>query len=109
MLKDWLLSFVAKQYLKRKILPYGHMTSLHIDTENKKIAVTAELKGEASAIELEVSYLLTEEDGKLLLKVTGLQSSREWVTELAKAYLPMLPVNLPVPDKVAPLLRVLKV
>ncbi len=109
MLKDWLLSHFAHWLIGRHFTPYGHMTSFHIDTENKKIALTADLKGEASPIELEISYLLREEAGQTVLNVTGLTASREWVTELARAYLPLLPVNLPVPEKVAPILRVLKV
>ncbi len=73
------------------------MTSFHIDTHNKKISFSAELRGEPSPIEIEVHYARHETDGNQTIEITGIGISREWMNDLANAMLRQHPQKFPIP------------
>ncbi len=100
-MKDKLLSIFGEWLIERHLLPYGRMTSFHIDTENKTILVTAELRGEASPIEVNAHYTRSEENGNQSIEITGVKISREWMNDLANALLKQSPQKIMVPPGLA--------
>jgi hypothetical protein len=109
-MKDWLLSHFGHWLINRHLKPYGNMTSFQIDTENKKIFLSADLRGEASCIEITASYATSEIGGQTHLSVTRVESSREWLTDLANSYLAANPFAAPVPPGVlSAAVRILKI
>ncbi len=96
-MKDWIVSLVVKSQLASYIAPFGKMTSFHIDTANKKITVSLELRGEQSPIDAEVGYDLQENSGNLNIRITEIKTSREWLTELANETLKKFPEGIQIP------------
>jgi hypothetical protein len=96
--KDWLLSIFGEWLLKKRIAPYGHMTTFHIDTQNKKITLSAELRGETSPIDIQIDYARHDDaTGAQEIEVKDVHISREWMNELAKSMLQQFPQRIPVP------------
>lgn len=96
--KDWLLSIFGEWLLKKRISPYGHMTTFHIDTQNKKITLSAELRGETSPIDIAIDYARHDDaTGAQEIEVKDVHISREWMNELAKSMLQQFPQRIPVP------------
>ncbi len=96
-MKDWLLSIFGEWFIKRHVSPYGRMTSFHINTQEKKILFSAELRGEVSPIQIEVDYARREVDGSQLIYITGIRVSREWAHDLANTLLQQAPQSFPIP------------
>jgi len=56
------------------------MTEIRIDTKRKTAQVTLELRGEKEALEVKLKgYKLTSHDGKTLLELGRVETSREWL------------------------------
>ena len=96
-MRDGILSIFAKLAAARYVTPYGKMTSFHIDTANKKITVSLDLRGEQSPIDAEVGYDLQEDSGNLNIRIMEVKTSREWLTGLANEALKRFPNGLQVP------------
>ena len=73
--------------------PYGRMTRLEIDKENKTISADLELKGEAEAVRITLSnYRLIQEEGNNPLFSPGtIEVSREWLDALLKTLASRMP------------------
>jgi hypothetical protein len=64
------------------------MTSVKIDSNRKTIEVELDLIGEASSIQLQVDhYELAEHDGKTLLCLGNIKTSRPWLNVILDEYL----------------------
>lgn len=96
-MKDWLLSIFGEWFIRRHIAPYGRMTSFHINTKEKKIWFSAELRGETSPIQIEVNYARRDVNGNQYIDITGIKISREWAHDLANALLKQSPQTFPIP------------
>ena len=87
-MKDKALSKGAVITINKYLEPYGEVQTLKIDTKKKSISMEVLLKGEHDVLKVAIEkYTLIERDGKNLLQVTGLTTSREWVNTLASTYL----------------------
>jgi len=75
--------------------PYGRMTRLEIDKENKIISADLELKGENEAVRITLTnYRLIEEAGKNPLFNPGtIDVSREWLKTLLKTLIARMPAT----------------
>lgn len=95
--KDRVLEQIALAYLNGNLLaPYGHATSLRIDSTAKTICIEAELKGESSPLKIEITdYEIKKDGARYLAKVKGVHTSREWLTTLAMKHLRNVPLELP--------------
>lgn len=84
--KDRVMEYAALSYLNAKLLvPYGRATSLEIDSKARTLRMNLELKGEAAAVELEITeYEIVNEEGRYFGVVKGVRTSREWLTALAQ-------------------------
>ena len=58
---------LLKAFLNHKIKDFGKMTTLHIDTQEKHISLTANLLGETEPIDASLTYTLEESDGRTFL------------------------------------------
>ncbi len=72
----------------KQIEPYGEVLVFSLDTKKKSISMEVMLKGEYDVLKVKIEkYTLVERDGKHLLQVTRLTTSREWINILAATYL----------------------
>lgn len=109
-MKDWLLATAARVFIDGRIQRYGNMTAFHIDTERKSVAITLDLKGESSPIEIQVEYHRGDHEGEMVIEVANVRASREWITELAAAYLTQSPIKFPVTHPlIARIIRILNI
>jgi len=86
--KDAALSKGAKVAINSYIKEYGKMLKLNLDSENKSISLEVLLEGEKEPLAVHVErYELTEENGRHLLKIYGIHTSRAWINTVAASYL----------------------
>ena len=78
---------LLKAFLNHKIKDFGKMTTLHIDTQEKRIQLTANLLGETEPIDASLKYTLEESDGRTFFVPTELTCSRQWLSLLAQQML----------------------
>jgi hypothetical protein len=100
--KDALISNVIKPLVQTKLNPYGNMTKLSINSADKSIHLSLDLKGESSPIEIHVrDYEVVRDGGNNAIRLGAIETSREWMTQLIKAYLPENKKTIPIPPAAA--------
>lgn len=103
--KDYLLAAAAKLWFNQTLKRYGQMTHIRIDSQNHRIDVELELRGESSPIQLALkSYELSSEAGETFIAIGEIETSREWITQLISDYLPPEQKRFKVPAAVKVLL-----
>ena len=82
-------SSAARQTLNSTWLqPYGNLTELEIDAENKTLALTLELKGESQPLQIRIKhYELVDRGDETYLELGEIETSREWVNTLLRDHL----------------------
>ena len=87
-MKDLTLSKTAKIAMNTQIEKYGKITELSLNSKEKSLLMTLEMRGESSAIELKVDkYILSQSEEKHFIQLQGIQTSRLWLSAVAKDYL----------------------
>jgi hypothetical protein len=82
--REW----AARQYFNHKYPYFGAMTTLQIDSANKKATLDLELKGETQPLHVTIDrYELTTIGEKTFLEIKELTTSREWINVLAGKFL----------------------
>lgn len=77
--------WVLRKYLNHKYQSFGVMTSLQIDSAKKTASLELDLKGETQPLRITISrYQVTREGGRSFIEIKELNTSREWVTSLAR-------------------------
>lgn len=100
--KDALISSVIKPLVQTKLNPYGTMTKLNINSADKSVHISLDLKGESSPIEIHIrDYQITRDGGKNAIRLGAIETSREWMTQLIEAYLPEGKRMIPIPPAAA--------
>ena len=98
--KDHLLSLGIKDRLNHLVKPYGTMLDFHLNTTDRSISISAQLKGEQSPISVTIKeYEIVCEEGKTYVRFPNVQTSREWLTTLAREKLAFQ--KIPLPDHVS--------
>ena len=84
--KDRLFEKVAKPILNRTVLaPYGEARELRLDTSGKSAEIVVALKGERDPVRITVGrYEVSEVGFDVFVTVHEIDTSREWMTELAE-------------------------
>lgn len=78
--KDALTSQAALLSANKLIARYGKVQALRIDSRAHTLAVTCQLEGETSPIEVRVENYVLETEGKsTFLRATGFTCSRSWL------------------------------
>ena len=77
--------WVLRKYFNHKYQSLGVMTSLQIDSTNKTASLDIDLKGETQPLHIIINrYQLTREGGQTFVEIKELDTSREWITFLAR-------------------------
>src|ERR1041385_5752609 len=95
--KDWLVEKAAAAMLNQGVLkPYGTLTRLKLDTRACSIDAELELKGEIQPVQIRVhKYELQEKDGCTYAVIKSIETSREWLTVLARNFAVDQPYEIP--------------
>lgn len=103
--KDFLLAGAVKLWFNQTHQRYGKMTHIRIDSQNHRIEVELDLRGESSPIQLALkSYELGSEAGETFITLGQIETSREWINQLIRDYLPPDRKRFKVPGAVKVLL-----
>lgn len=85
--KDRLLASGARARLNKLIERYGSLLDLQLNTIDRSLSLTLQLKGEQTPVEIHLhEYTLWTLDGKSVLLIDGrkIETSREWLTALIR-------------------------
>jgi hypothetical protein len=95
--KDRILENMALAVLNRSTLqPYGRVTALKLNSQEKSLELTLELNGEREPLSLSLQdYEVIQENGVTCLIVKRVATSREWLTALANDFVVGRPFKLP--------------
>jgi hypothetical protein len=103
--KDYLLAGAVKLWFNQTQNRYGIMTQIRIDSQNHRIDIELLLKGEAAPIQVAVkSYELSSEAGETFIALGDIETSREWINQLIRDYLPPEKTRFKVPGSLKLLL-----
>ena len=75
-------TWVANRFHLNKI---GKVTALQINSTTEEIAVTLELEGETTPVDLKVNYRIVN---PTLIEITHVEASRPWMTKLVNDVVP---------------------
>jgi hypothetical protein len=86
--KDRMIESVALPMLNNAWLkPFGHATSLKLDSANRSAEIVLELKGEDTPLKIHVQeYEVLREPNGTFIVVKAVSTSREWMTAMAREY-----------------------
>jgi len=95
--KDWLIEKAGMAVLNQAVLkPYGSITSLKLDTTARTMEAELDLKGETMPLRLHVrEYELRQEGNRAFVVIKSIDTSREWLTALARDFALDKPFELP--------------
>jgi hypothetical protein len=84
--KDRLLETLALPALNATLLaPYGRARELRLDTESRRAELVLDLEGEREPLRICVGrYQVFEQDGGTFVALYDVETSRRWMTELAR-------------------------
>ena len=100
--KDAIISTVVKPFVQSKLAPYGTMTKLSINSAEKSIHISLDLKGESSPIDIHVrNYEVIKQGENSAIRIGAIETSREWMTQLIQNYLPENRKTIPLPPSLA--------
>ena len=78
----------AREYFNHRYNSLGTMTTLEIDSKNKKASLELELKGETQPLRVDIAdYEVTTAEGKTFIEIREFTTSREWINVLAREFL----------------------
>jgi hypothetical protein len=95
--RDHFIERTAPAILNETLMAdYGRITAIELDSTAKKLHIEALLRGESHAIRVEIgSYELERRDGRAFFTIKQIETSREWITTLARQELVNRPIPLP--------------
>ena len=87
--KDQMVSkLIRTAVIEPKILEYGKLIKFELNSKNKTIFLSVLPKGEEKPIDIEIgSYEVHDTPDGPQLKFTNVNTSREWITTLAREFL----------------------
>jgi hypothetical protein len=85
--KERVVEATAKRLINQKIIVFGSVTSLQIDSKQRTISAELTLKGEAEPIAIKIGvYELIEENGVSYISFQNLHASKEWIGHVLNEY-----------------------
>jgi len=85
--KDRLLASRARAHLNKLIERYGTLLDFQLNTVDRSLSLTLQLKGEQSPVEIHLhEYTLSTANGRYVVMIDGkkIETSREWLTALIR-------------------------
>ena len=83
--KDHMIAKGAKAHCNKYIEPYGTVVDLQLNTVERSLFLTLQLKGEETPVDVHIrEYAFSTEEGKSVLVIDGtkIDTSREWLAKL---------------------------
>ncbi|HEX2866080.1 MAG TPA: hypothetical protein VHO03_03510 [Ignavibacteriales bacterium] len=97
-IKDRLVSKGAEKVINNLFEDIGKISDLAIDSRNKAIRLTVDLKGETRPLSVDIrEYEVLEEGSHYYMIIHRFSSSREWMTTAFEKFFKGM--KLPIPDK----------
>ena len=95
--KDRLVASMALPVLNRSVLvPYGQATSLTIDSTARSAKIVLELRGESEPLRIVIhEYEITDSGSDTYITIRSIETSRDWMTELARNFAVNRQLKLP--------------
>ena len=83
--KNGLIADNSRDFFNSKIMEYGTMTNLNIDSKEKNIHAKFSLEGESSEIDLSIyGYSIISENDEKYFTFDSLDTNRVWLTKVLK-------------------------
>jgi hypothetical protein len=88
-IKDNATSTLVKAFANHFISDFGNLNDIIINSENKSIYLSVDLKGEKESINIEITgYEVVKSQNNNFIKLHNITASREWINiALGKYYL----------------------
>ena len=81
---DPVVGWGLREYFNYNYKSLGTMTTLQIDSTNKRASLDLELKGETQPLHITINhYELTSAGDKTFIEIKEITTSREWINSLA--------------------------
>jgi hypothetical protein len=97
--KDKLIAVGAKDRFNQLIRPYGKVLEFQLNTSERSVYVSFQLKGELETIQFWVREynLVQNKNGQIFIEVDGkdIETSREWLSKLIKDQLGQQRILIP--------------
>jgi hypothetical protein len=95
--KDRLIERAAPGVLNATLMAeLGTITAIELDSAERKLHVEALLRGEREPIRVEIgAYEITRRDGVAFFTIKQIETSREWITTVARQQLVNRAIELP--------------
>jgi hypothetical protein len=88
LLPDSAVAWGAREYFNQRYRSLGQMTTLQIDSANKKATFELDLKGETQPLHITIDrYELTSTGDKTFVEFKEFKTSREWINLVAGDFL----------------------
>lgn len=85
--KDLALSRGLRLLVDKVLEPYGKTTGFRLDTRQKKLELTVQLKGETQPLQIMVCrYRIVSEGGARFVQADEIVTSREWLNTFLDRY-----------------------
>jgi len=95
-MKDITLAKTAKIAINTQIEKYGKLSQLSLNSKEKSLIMTLEMRGEDTPIEIKINkYIISQEGEKFFIQVQDIQISRLWLFTIAKDYLEYKKFKIP--------------
>lgn len=105
LVSDQSASRMARDYFNYRFQSFGTMTTLQIDPQAGKISLELQLKGETEPLKVTIDhYEISQVDGKSVMSIQGVQTSREWLTAIAGELAKSGGLKFEIPDVAAAVL-----
>lgn len=88
-IKDKAISVLVEKFANKYISDFGHLNDINIDSINKNIYLSLNLKGEKDSVKVEITgYEVVKSKNNNFIQLHNITTSREWINvALGKYYL----------------------
>ena len=94
--KDSMASSAARAFVNQRIVRYGQLNELRIDSRSKSITATGSLHGDGVPITVHVAkYMIEDAGAKKFIRLTGCTGSRPWLQNLLADFVEQRRIELP--------------
>ncbi len=86
-IKDKATSTLVKAFANHFISDFGNLDDIMINSENKSIYLSVDLKGEKESVNIEITgYEVLKSQNNNFIKLNNITASREWINIVLEKY-----------------------
>ena len=95
-IKDKATSTVVKAFANSFISDFGNLNDIIIDSGNKSIHLSVNLKGEKESVNIEITaYEVVKSQNSNFIQIQNITTSREWINIVLGKYYPDRRIEIP--------------